>query len=53
MYSRLGDGLNTSAWFDFWNANGPMREYISSRNIHIAGFNLQSRVADVWREGAG
>lgn len=43
----LGDGKGTSAWYDSWRNIGLLSAFLSSRDIHLAGFNLQSRVADI------
>lgn len=43
---KIGNGKNTSAWFDFWNACGPLN-FISNRDITRAGFNRTSLVADM------
>jgi hypothetical protein len=47
----IGNGNNTSAWFDLWHVNGPLCRFISPRAIHAAGFTMHSTVADVCHNG--
>ncbi|XP_022030437.1 uncharacterized protein LOC110931348 [Helianthus annuus] len=42
------DGLSTSAWFDNWSLLGPLEQFISPRSIANAGFNMESKVSDVF-----
>ncbi|GJW82006.1 putative reverse transcriptase domain, reverse transcriptase zinc-binding domain protein [Tanacetum coccineum] len=39
------DGNSTSAWFHNWNVLSPLLSIISNRDIHRAGFSLDSKVA--------
>lgn len=48
---RLGNGRDSSAWFDNWSNIGPLDQYVTPREIHDVGFNLKSRVADIWNNG--
>ncbi|KAF5759840.1 putative RNA-directed DNA polymerase [Helianthus annuus] len=52
IWSDLGDGKNTSAWYDYWSQLGPLANYISSRVITNAGFMLNAKVADVHLHGS-
>ncbi|XP_022030706.1 uncharacterized protein LOC110931628 [Helianthus annuus] len=49
IWSELGNGGNTSAWFDYWSELG---DFISPRNISDADFRLDNRVADVYADGS-
>jgi hypothetical protein len=51
FWSAIGDGTNTSAWYDFWCSIGPLCSYISPRMIHSAGFDVHSKVADLYVNG--
>ncbi|XP_035835822.1 uncharacterized protein LOC118484041 [Helianthus annuus] len=54
IVSKIGNGLSSYAWSDNWSCAGPLCAFISSRQLHRAGFNPQSKVKDllhddVWR----
>ncbi|XP_021970148.1 uncharacterized protein LOC110865195 [Helianthus annuus] len=58
IWSKLGNGNDTSAWYDLWSQLGPLTNLISARVITNAGFRLNDKVADVfldtswaWPEG--
>ncbi|GJW69599.1 hypothetical protein Tco_0126516 [Tanacetum coccineum] len=44
---RIGDGMNTSLWFDNWHPICPLSNFISSSKIYYAGLSLKTNVADV------
>ncbi|GKB70529.1 putative RNA-directed DNA polymerase, eukaryota, reverse transcriptase zinc-binding domain protein, partial [Tanacetum coccineum] len=55
---RIGDGSQTSVWYDNWLSLGPLSKFISNRVIYEAGFSLDCKVCDVvfngewlWPEG--
>ncbi|XP_021995747.1 uncharacterized protein LOC110892919 [Helianthus annuus] len=52
IWSKLGDGGMTSAWYDRWCECGPLAGFISPRIIHAAGFSLHDSVKDVWADGS-
>jgi len=51
VISKIGNGVQTSAWFDSWSSIGPLADVISSRFIHGAGFNHNSTVRDIVENG--
>ncbi|GKA03823.1 putative reverse transcriptase domain, reverse transcriptase zinc-binding domain protein [Tanacetum coccineum] len=53
FWSKVGNGLSTFAWFDTWSSTGPLSNVISNRDIHRAGFSLNSKVADVLNHNNG
>nr|GEV06483.1 putative reverse transcriptase domain-containing protein [Tanacetum cinerariifolium] len=60
---RIGNGLDTSLWFDNWHAICPLSDFILKRKIHCSGLSLDCKVANVivngkkdkvfWRTGSG
>ncbi|XP_021991397.1 uncharacterized protein LOC110888166 [Helianthus annuus] len=48
VWSHVGNGLSTSAWFDTWSDIGPLNQVISPRVIANAGFNMESKFSDVY-----
>ncbi|GJY36057.1 hypothetical protein Tco_0421435 [Tanacetum coccineum] len=53
FWSKVGNGLSTFAWFDTWSSTGPLSNVISNRDIHRAGFSLNSKVADILNHNNG
>ncbi|GJX75707.1 RNA-directed DNA polymerase, eukaryota, reverse transcriptase zinc-binding domain protein [Tanacetum coccineum] len=58
IVTRLGDGCDTSLWFDHWCFLGPLCQFISKRDIFEAGLSLKCKVADLlvngeWRWPSG
>ncbi|GJQ95829.1 hypothetical protein Tco_0006968 [Tanacetum coccineum] len=47
----ISDGDKASLWFDNWSTLGPLAEFISSRDRHVAGLNASSMVCDVFHDG--
>lgn len=51
IWSKVGNGKNTSVWFDRWSDICPIGNIISPREISRAGFSLSSSIADVISNG--
>nr|GEZ94097.1 hypothetical protein [Tanacetum cinerariifolium] len=51
IFHKIGDGRNTSLWFENWHPICPLSNFISKRMIASSGLNLQSKVADVIKNG--
>nr|GEY62813.1 hypothetical protein [Tanacetum cinerariifolium] len=51
IFHKIGDGRNTSLWFDNWHPICPLSNFISKRMIASSGLNLQNKVADVIKNG--
>ncbi|XP_022019347.1 uncharacterized protein LOC110919383 [Helianthus annuus] len=48
---KMGDGKNTSAWFDKWDAVCPISRFITPRSIANAGLSMNARVAVIFANG--
>ncbi|GKB39606.1 hypothetical protein Tco_0884548 [Tanacetum coccineum] len=48
---RIGNGMDTSLWFDNWHAICPLSEFISKRKIYYSGLSLDCKVANVIEDG--
>ncbi|GJT14854.1 RNA-directed DNA polymerase, eukaryota, reverse transcriptase zinc-binding domain protein [Tanacetum coccineum] len=44
---KSGNGKKISAWYDRWNENHALAKSIRKREVHLAGFNDQSKLCDV------
>ncbi|GKF16070.1 hypothetical protein Tco_0060988, partial [Tanacetum coccineum] len=47
----ISDGDKASLWFDNWSTLGPLADFISSHDRHVAGLNASSKVYDVFHDG--
>ncbi|XP_021993818.1 uncharacterized protein LOC110890505 [Helianthus annuus] len=52
VWSQIGNGNNTYAWFDLWSTIGPLCNFLTPRVITREGFLLNAKVADVYMEGS-
>ncbi|GKC25347.1 RNA-directed DNA polymerase, eukaryota, reverse transcriptase zinc-binding domain protein [Tanacetum coccineum] len=44
---KISNGRNILAWYDRWNDNQTLSNYISKREVCLAGFNDQSKLCDI------
>ncbi|XP_021979877.1 uncharacterized protein LOC110876002 [Helianthus annuus] len=51
VWSKIGNGANTSAWYDYWCDLGPLGDFLSPRTITDADFRLKDSVANVYSNG--
>ncbi|GJS77284.1 putative reverse transcriptase domain, reverse transcriptase zinc-binding domain protein [Tanacetum coccineum] len=51
IWSKIGNGLNTSLWYDKWNDLDHIASIVSPRDIARAGLSLQAKVSDVITQG--
>ncbi|XP_022040986.1 uncharacterized protein LOC110943551 [Helianthus annuus] len=51
-WSKLGNGRDTSVWYDNWSGISPLSSFLSSRTITREGFSLQATVADLSSNGS-
>ncbi|KAJ9544912.1 hypothetical protein OSB04_024619 [Centaurea solstitialis] len=47
IFSKLGDGLSTMAWSDWWVCNGPLSDLIPYRQFTALGVTRDSNVREV------
>ncbi|GJS94082.1 putative reverse transcriptase domain, reverse transcriptase zinc-binding domain protein [Tanacetum coccineum] len=45
IVTRIGNGKDTSVWFDGWSFLGPLCQFISNRDIYEAGISLSCKIA--------
>ncbi|GKB04431.1 RNA-directed DNA polymerase, eukaryota, reverse transcriptase zinc-binding domain protein [Tanacetum coccineum] len=48
---KIGNGVDTSLWFDNWHAICPLSNFISKRKIYYSGLSLDCKVANVIVDG--
>ncbi|GKB43609.1 hypothetical protein Tco_0888551 [Tanacetum coccineum] len=51
VWYKLGNGRNTSMWFDNWCELGPLFRIISNRSLYFAKFSRDMMVADMVSNG--
>ncbi|GJV54127.1 putative reverse transcriptase domain-containing protein [Tanacetum coccineum] len=47
IWTKIGNGNMASVWFDIWDPQCPLINWLSPRDITREGFNLQSHVAEL------
>ncbi|GJZ58069.1 hypothetical protein Tco_0613563, partial [Tanacetum coccineum] len=52
IWYKLGDGANTSLWYDRWCENCPLSNQITTRDMFRTRLNLSSKVKDIVQDGA-
>ncbi|XP_022042323.1 uncharacterized protein LOC110944990 [Helianthus annuus] len=52
IWSKLGNGSNTSAWFDWWSHLDPLGNFLTPRTISNAGFSIKSTVQEICDNGS-
>ncbi|GKA11704.1 putative reverse transcriptase domain, reverse transcriptase zinc-binding domain protein [Tanacetum coccineum] len=48
---RIGNGLDTSLWFNNWHAICPLSEFILKRKMYYSGLSLECKLANVIENG--
>ncbi|KAJ0548751.1 putative RNA-directed DNA polymerase [Helianthus annuus] len=51
IWVKVGDGTGTMIWFDKWHEICPISSFITPRLIANAGFNLNSKLAEILVNG--
>ena len=51
IWHKLGNGKNTSIWFDMWCDQSPLIRYLTTRDITRAGLLTTLKVADLINNG--
>ncbi|GJY65056.1 putative RNA-directed DNA polymerase, eukaryota, reverse transcriptase zinc-binding domain protein [Tanacetum coccineum] len=51
IWKKIGNGSTTSVWFDRWCIQSPLADLISSRDIFWEGFNKETKVCDLVKNG--
>ncbi|GJZ26280.1 hypothetical protein Tco_0570533, partial [Tanacetum coccineum] len=44
IWYKIGNGSSISAWFDNWSMHSPVIQSITTRDLHAAGFSMQTTV---------
>jgi hypothetical protein len=47
FWTKIGNGNNTSLWYDSWCSQFPLIRYLTPRDITREGFSIHSCVADL------
>ncbi|PWA79634.1 RNA-directed DNA polymerase, eukaryota, Reverse transcriptase zinc-binding domain protein [Artemisia annua] len=47
FWTKIGNGMNTSVWYDSWCSQSPLIRYLTPRDITREGFSIHSCVADL------
>ncbi|GJZ45128.1 pentatricopeptide repeat-containing protein [Tanacetum coccineum] len=50
IFHNIGNGGNTSVWFDKWDHNGPLSNFRTKRDIYDARFKIKDMVVDLIEE---
>nr|GEW10246.1 zinc finger, CCHC-type [Tanacetum cinerariifolium] len=48
---QMGNGINTSLWFDNWSSIGPLFQYITHKDLYDERLNAYLKVKDMIRNG--
>ncbi|GKB44156.1 hypothetical protein Tco_0889098 [Tanacetum coccineum] len=51
IWKKIRNGSTTSGWFDRWCIQSPLADLISSRDIFREGFNKETKVCDLVKNG--
>ncbi|KAI3732761.1 hypothetical protein L1987_63969 [Smallanthus sonchifolius] len=51
IWTNVGDGTTTSAWFDKWDEVCPISTIVTPRCIANAGFNMNTQLAEIYVHG--
>ncbi|KAM0016476.1 putative reverse transcriptase zinc-binding domain-containing protein [Helianthus debilis subsp. tardiflorus] len=51
IWTKVGDGKDTMVWFDNWNEICPLRSIVTPKIIANAGFNMNTKLADIFVQG--
>ncbi|GJS32596.1 putative reverse transcriptase domain, reverse transcriptase zinc-binding domain protein [Tanacetum coccineum] len=52
FWSCIGNGMNTSLWYDTWSTHCPLSKLLSPRDITREGYSIHTCVADLIVNGA-
>ncbi|GJX32655.1 hypothetical protein Tco_0242510 [Tanacetum coccineum] len=52
FWSCIGNGMNTSLWYDMWSTRCPLNRFLTPIDIAREGYSIQTRVADLLVNGA-
>ncbi|GKC81393.1 putative reverse transcriptase domain-containing protein [Tanacetum coccineum] len=52
FWSCIGNGMNTSLWYDMWSTHCPLSRFLTPRDIAREGYSIQTRVANLLVNGA-
>ncbi|GKB96391.1 reverse transcriptase zinc-binding domain-containing protein [Tanacetum coccineum] len=47
IWHKVGNGSNTSLWYDRWCAASPLANHVSNRDVFRAGLSLSSCISDI------
>ncbi|KAJ0561377.1 putative RNA-directed DNA polymerase [Helianthus annuus] len=51
VWSKIGDGMATFAWYDKWSHADPIGSFITPRMFQQAGFGINTKLAEVVNDG--